>query len=506
MALTVQQIAVLDRAGLGMTNSAIGAAMNLRVDTVKGYLRQAYDRLETTNRVHAFAQAWRYGLLPRSTATGPAPMLSDEQKLILRIWGQGGNRRDIARALEVREGAAEFYEEAVLAALGTGKRIVAVRRAFEHRLIDPAGDTLADLTTPMAADSGQGRTLHHRPRGGTGTDGPVNETQAEPERTDQLDRAVALLHSAHGLAVHLGALAGLPEVPSLAGVLAGAPPRRAAPTVVRLVHQALALGVPCALLLPASAVDSDRAVGAVGLEAAWSCAVRQGAYDGTVAYLEAARLLGTPVDEILVVCTADQASVAAGAGFRRILTTTSIVPGLGSRRAPRPELNALERRIAELAAQGQSIAEIGDRVHAGEYLVRTRLADLRRRTGAIDDAHLVARLITAEVIGTNRLRADLPEHVPELDQAGRAVAALICTGTLSEAGANAVGLSLPTARAVEGRIVRALSRRGSRTHAAAVAVLTGIVTLPPAHPTHYLEPLSAAHPAVPERSVQISGM
>lgn len=49
---------------------------------------------------------------------GVAPVLSDEQKLILRIWGQGGNRRDVARALEVRESAAELYEDAVLDTLG----------------------------------------------------------------------------------------------------------------------------------------------------------------------------------------------------------------------------------------------------------------------------------------------------------------------------------------------------------------------------------------------------
>ncbi|MFJ6382753.1 LuxR C-terminal-related transcriptional regulator [Kitasatospora sp. NPDC092039] len=488
--LTAQQVAVVDRVGLGMTNAEIGAAMNLGVDTVKGYLHQVYDRLETTNRVHAFVRAWQSGLLPRKASMGAAPVLSDEQKLILRIWAQGGNRRDVARALEVRESAAELYEDAVLDALGTRKRVVAVRRALEHLLIDPAWDTLADLTTPMAADPGQGRTLHHRTRGGAGASEPVDETHAEPEHPDPLERSVAMLRSAQGLAVHLGALAGLPEVPSLAAVLAGAALRGAAPAVVRLVHQALALGVPCALVFPAAVDDADCAVEAVGLGAAWSCAVRQGAYDrGTAAYLEAAHLLGAPLDELVVVCTTDQAPVAERAGLRRILTTPSIVPGTRPRRPPRPELNALERRIAELAAQGLGVAEIGHRVHAGEYLVRTRLADLRRRIGAVDDAHLVVRLITAKAISTERLRADLPDLAPELDQAGRAVMALICTGTLSEAGANAVGLSLRTARTVEGRVVRALSRRGSRTHAAAVAVLTGIVVLPPPSHTHPLEPI-----------------
>ncbi len=490
MALTARQVAVLDRAGLGMTNAEIGAAMNLGVDTVKGYLRQVYDRLKTTNRVHAFVRAWQSGLLPRSASVGVAPVLSDEQKLILRIWGQGGNRRDVARALEVRESVAELYEDAVLDALGTHKRVVAVRRGLEHQLIDPAGDTLADLTTPMAADSGQGRALHHRTRGGTSASEPVDEAHAEPEHPDPLGRSVAMLRSAQGLAMHLGVLAGLPDVPSLAAILAGAPPRGTAPAVVRLVHQALALGVPCALVLPTVAVDANRAVEAVGLGAAWSCAVRQGPYDrGTAAYLEAAHLLGAPLDELLVVCTADQAPVVGEAGVRRILTTPSIVPDTGPRRAPRPELNALERRIAELAAQGLGVTEIGDHVHTGEYLVRTRLANLRRRVGAVDDAHLVVRLITAEAIDTERLRADLPGSVPELDQAGRAVAALICTGTLSEAGANAVGLNLRTARTVEGRVVRTLSRRGSRTHAAAVAVLTGIVTLPPPNHIPYLEPI-----------------
>lgn len=63
-ALTAQQVAVLDRAGLGMTNAEIGAALNLGVDSIKGHLRQVYDRLDTTNRVHAFVRGWQSGLLP----------------------------------------------------------------------------------------------------------------------------------------------------------------------------------------------------------------------------------------------------------------------------------------------------------------------------------------------------------------------------------------------------------------------------------------------------------
>ncbi|WP_224274229.1 helix-turn-helix transcriptional regulator [Streptomyces sp. LS1784] len=489
-ALALPLVAVLDRVGLGMTNAAIGAAMNLSVDTVKSHLRQVYNRLGTANRVQAFARAWQSGLLTRSAPVGAPPALTDEQMLILRIWAAGGNRPDVARALEVRERAAELYEDAVLNVFGARKRVVAVRRALEHQLIDPAGDTLAELTTPLAADSSQGRTRHHWPKGAAGVSGPVATTPTEPnQRSDPLERAVAVLRSARGLAVHLGALAGLPKVPSLAEVLAGSAPRGPVPTVVRLVHQALALSVPCALVLPAAAVDPDHAVGVVGLEAAWSCAVRQGAYNGTAAYVVAAHRLGAPADDLLVVCTTDQAPVAGEAGFRRVLTTTNIVPRTEPRCTPVPELNALQRRIAELAAEGLTIAEIGGRVHAGEYLVRHRLADLRRRAGAVDDAHLAVRLITTKLIGTQRLRAELPDRVPELDQSGRAVITLICTGTMSEAGANGVGLSLREARTIEARVVRALSWRGSRTHAAAVALLTGIVTLPPTNSVPSMEPM-----------------
>ncbi|MFD8750073.1 LuxR C-terminal-related transcriptional regulator [Kitasatospora sp. NPDC059577] len=493
MAPAAGLFAVLDRVGLGMTNAAIGAAMNLSVDTVKNHLRQAYDRLETASRIQVFARAWQSGLLIRAAPVGAAPALTDEQTLILRIWAAGGHRPDVARALEVREHAAELYEDAVLDVFGTRTRVVAVRRALEHQLIDPAGDSLAELTTPMAADSGQGRTRHHWAKGATGVSGPVTTPPAEPDhRSDPLVRAVTMLRSARGLVVHLGALAGLPEVPSLVGVLAGATPPRAAPTVVRLVHQALALGVPRALVLPAVAVDPDRAVAVVGLGTAWSCAVRQDAYNGSAAYVLAAHRLGVTIDDLLVVCTADQAPAAADAGFRRVLTTTSVVPSTEPRPAPVPELNALERRIVELLAEGLAIAEIGGRVHAGEYVVRHRLADLRRRAGAVDDAHLVVRLITTKLIGTGRLRAELPDRVPELDQAGRAVITLICTGTMSEAGVNGVGLSLHEARTVEARIVRALSRRHSRAHAAAVALLTGIVTLPPTKSVPVMAPMGSA--------------
>ncbi|MGW7448424.1 hypothetical protein [Kitasatospora sp. NPDC054795] len=60
-------------------------------------------------------------------------MLTDEQKLILRVWWQGGNRRDVACGLEFGESAAGLYADAVLSLLGTRKRIVAVHRALEHQ-------------------------------------------------------------------------------------------------------------------------------------------------------------------------------------------------------------------------------------------------------------------------------------------------------------------------------------------------------------------------------------
>ncbi|MFJ7912701.1 hypothetical protein [Kitasatospora sp. NPDC096204] len=43
--LPERHVAVMDRVGLGLTDAAIGAALNLTFDTVKSHLHQAYDRL-----------------------------------------------------------------------------------------------------------------------------------------------------------------------------------------------------------------------------------------------------------------------------------------------------------------------------------------------------------------------------------------------------------------------------------------------------------------------------
>ncbi|MFF1784983.1 LuxR C-terminal-related transcriptional regulator [Kitasatospora sp. NPDC058243] len=491
--LTAHHVAVLELVGEGMRNAEIAKALQVSVETVKRYLSQSYDRLGAAGRLHAFVRAWQSGQLTLTRPEGEPPVLTGEQVLVLRIWAVGGTRLDIARALDVAESAAERYEENVLNALAVQQRVVAVRRALAHQLIDPAGDTLASLTTPTAAVSGQGRT-DPREKGPAGrvsmrrTVRPVGDAPPNPGHgSGQVLQLGDTLRSVHGLVVHLGVLAGLPSTPPLLEVLAGATPREAAPPVVRLVHQALALDIPCALVMPRAAADPVGAVSVVGLACAWSSAVRQGTGDGTAAYVAAAHQLGVAMDEVLVVCTVDQAPVAAAAGPRQVLTTATVIPRTEPRRAPVPEITERERQIAELAAQGLTVPEIARRFHTGEYFVQYSLADLRRRWAVVDDAHLVARLISASLIDPGRI--DAPERLPELDQAGRAVLALICTGTLSAAGARGVGLSLREARAAEAHVVRAFSPRRSRTHAAAIALATGTVTLtePPAVPAH-LEP------------------
>lgn len=63
-ALSPREIDVLACAALGSTNSAIGAALNLKETTVKSYLASAMAKLEATTRHSAVAKARRAGILP----------------------------------------------------------------------------------------------------------------------------------------------------------------------------------------------------------------------------------------------------------------------------------------------------------------------------------------------------------------------------------------------------------------------------------------------------------
>ncbi|WP_162870022.1 LuxR C-terminal-related transcriptional regulator [Kitasatospora cineracea] len=481
--LTAQQTAVLDRVGTGLSNSEIAAALSLAPDTVKRYLAQAFECLGVEDRVAAFARAWQSGDLPHAQPVTDAPLLSDEQLLILRIWAAGGSRSHVATVLNVSKNTASRRERGVLAALGTRHRAVAVRGALEHRLINPVGESLADLcTTPTATDSGQGRThqLHDEE-----TNDATTRTVPPVVRPglSAASRFEEVLRSASGLIVHLGALAGLPPTPALPEILLGRPPLDRTPAVVRLVHQALALRVPCVLVIPPGATNPVSAVSAAGLACAWSSAVRQGAANPSTAYAAAAHQLGTLPAECVVVCTGDQAPVAAQAGPGQVLTTASTLARTRPvPRRPPPALTSREQHVAELTARGYDTAHIAERLATGEHLVSAELAALRHRFAAADDTQLIARMLSAELLDTRHLRAELPDRPTELDQAERAVLALLCAGSLTPERVRAAGLTWREAHAAEACAVQALSSRRSRVHAVAVALITGAVT-PPLPPT-----------------------
>ncbi|WP_329486667.1 helix-turn-helix transcriptional regulator [Kitasatospora sp. NBC_01246] len=501
--LTAQQAAVLDRVGAGMSNREISAALALGPDTVKRYLAQAFVRLDAQGRVHAFARAWQSGQLPHTQpVTGP-PILTGEQTLILRIWAAGGSRPHTARALRVSKTTAGRREQDVLDALGTAHRVVAVRIALEHQLIDQDDESLSVLcTTPMAADPGQGRTHPLQEEESSDAEPAARPVAHSPNGPGPAGRFEEALRSVAGVIVHLGALAGLGTAPTLADILLGTAPRNRTPTVVRLVHRALALGVPCALVIPPGATDVVKNVTAAGLACAWSGAIRQGTPNPAAAYAAAAHELGALPDQCLVVCTGDQAPVAAAVGPRQVLTTATAAARTVPRRSPLPAITTRERQIAELAARGHSADQIGERLAVGEQLVRSELAALRHRFAVTDDTELVARLITAELIDTRHLRAELPARAPDLDQAERAVLALMCAGALDPGGVRAVGLTQREARAAEARAIQALSPRRSRTHAVAAALITGAVAPPLPPPASDPEP--AISPAAPRRRPRLS--
>ncbi|MFF2041872.1 LuxR C-terminal-related transcriptional regulator [Kitasatospora sp. NPDC058170] len=478
--LSADQAAVLDRVGAGMTNSEIAVALSLGLQAVRRLIAQSLVRLDAEDRMSAFVRAWQSGQIPHARPVGRAPALSGEQTRVLLIWAAGGSQSHVARALHISERTVSRWEQSILTALGARNRAVAVRSALEHRLIDPGRESLAALCTePMAADSGQGRTRQF----------PDEETNdAEIGTTPPAAHPVEeVLHSAAGVIVHLGALAGLPLAPSLPQILLGAPPRDRTPAVVRLLHRALALGRPCALVIPPGAGNAVRVASAAGLDCAWSGAVRQSVANPAAAYAAAAHQLGAAPDRCVVLCPGDQAPAAASVGPMQVLTTATAARTV-ARRSPLPAVSSRDRQIAELTARGYPTARIGEQLAVGEHLVHSELAAMRERFAAADDTELVARLITAELIDTRHLRAELPAHAPDLDQVERAVLALMCAGGPTPDGVRAAGLTWREARAAETRAVQTLSPRRSRTHAVAVALVTGVVAPPIPPPTSLPEP------------------
>ncbi|MFE2726329.1 LuxR C-terminal-related transcriptional regulator [Kitasatospora sp. NPDC059327] len=480
--LTVDQAAVLDRVGAGMTNGEIAVSLPLGLQAVRRLLAQSLVRLGTEDRMSAFVRAWQSGQVPHTLPVGSPPALSDDQIRVLLIWAAGGSQAHVARALHLSERTASRWEHGILAALGARNRAVAVRSALEHRLIDPGDESLAALCgEPMAADSGQGRTsLFHDKE-------PADAGTGTPSAADPFEE---VLRSAAGVIVHLGALAGLAPAPSLTQILLGAPGRDRTPAVVRLLYRALALGRPCALVIPPGAGNAVRVVSAAGLDCAWSGAVRQSEGNPSAAYAAAAHQLGAAPDRCVVLCPGDQAPVAGSMNPLQVLTAATTARTV-ARRRPLPAVGGRDRQIAELTARGYPAVRIGEQLAVGEHLVHRELAAMRERFAAGDDTELVARLITAELIDTRHLRAELPLVPPDLDQAERAVLALMCAGGPTPDGARAAGLTWREARAAETRAVRTLSPRRSRIHAVAVALVTGAVA-PPLPP-----PIRVPEPAVP---------
>jgi DNA-binding NarL/FixJ family response regulator len=69
----------------------------------------------------------------------PVEPLTDREKDVLRLLGQGMSNKEIAAALFISEGTARTYVSNILGKLGLASRTQAALYAVEHRIAEPRG-------------------------------------------------------------------------------------------------------------------------------------------------------------------------------------------------------------------------------------------------------------------------------------------------------------------------------------------------------------------------------
>jgi DNA-binding NarL/FixJ family response regulator len=79
----------------------------------------------------------------RAKKTGegePVEPLTDREKDVIRLLGQGMSNKEIGSALFITERTARTYVSNILGKLGLASRTQAALWAVEHKLADPARD------------------------------------------------------------------------------------------------------------------------------------------------------------------------------------------------------------------------------------------------------------------------------------------------------------------------------------------------------------------------------
>ncbi|MFD8320742.1 LuxR C-terminal-related transcriptional regulator [Kitasatospora purpeofusca] len=466
--LTERHVEVLRRIGQGATTEQIARSLGMTMPGVAERVKRFRFNLGAINRIHAFALAWNADASIRTTPSGGTPALTDRQNLLLRIRAAGGTRQDIERLLGISTDAAKALEAFVLRTTSALNPAMAVRVALEHGLISGT-DTLQALADEMPPPAAEGPASDRDtvagpqpPRTGIPGDAPTGHLANQ-------------LRTANGLVVHLDALADVPPMMPLAEILKGAEAvHRPAHVVTRMVHQALARGIPCALVIPPTSADPAKAAETVGLGSAWSAARHQSPADGTAAYAQVALDLGLQPETCAVVCTAEQSGFALRAGPQKLLITNA---GSALTRTDNRQLTWRERQVAEQCARGLTDEQIGESLKISQFIVSNDLAAMRRKFGVHDRVQVVAHAIRSDLVDVIALRGTLPAELPVLDDAERAVLRLLTTRVLDAAGARDIGLTFREARNAHLRAVKKLSPHG-RAHAITVALLSGVLDEP----------------------------
>ncbi|MFD8703641.1 hypothetical protein ACFV1W_13580 [Kitasatospora sp. NPDC059648] len=279
-----------------------------------------------------------------------------------------------------------------------------------------------------------------------------------------------------GVLVDAEALAELP-VTRLSGaapvlLAAGAPVSATIPApLVRLLMRAGSMAIPCALVTERLGLGVTGMLTTQRVPNVWSASVSasESRERGLNPYRAAARALGRPVENCLVITTDEAARDAQAGGARRVLlsragalsTVAGDVTGLSER----------EYGVALHLALGHSYEGVAEQLGCSASSAANTMSRVMHRRGLTDRTRAIADLIVSKLLDTAELRAALPGKLPDLAPCDHQVLSLLATHEV-RAVARMTGTNQDTIDRVITRATASIGAR-NRTHAVVMTLLLG---------------------------------
>ncbi|MER7668144.1 hypothetical protein ABTY61_06720 [Kitasatospora sp. NPDC096128] len=279
-----------------------------------------------------------------------------------------------------------------------------------------------------------------------------------------------------GVLVDAAALAELP-VTRLSGaapvlLAAGAPVPATVPApLVRLLMRAGSMAIPCALVTERLGLDVAGMLTTQRVPNVWSASVSAGESreQGLNPYRAAARALGLPVGNCLVITTEAVAHEAQAGGARRALLSRAGALSVAARGVT--GLSEREYGVALQLALGHSYEGAAEQLGCSASSAANTMSRVMHRRGLADRTRAIADLITSEQLDTAELRAALPAELPDLTPRDHQVLTLLATHEV-RAVARMTGINQDTIGGVITRATTAIGGR-TRTHAVVMVLLLG---------------------------------